>query len=318
MRWYNINGDFMKIFNSFSEIIGNTPLLKLNNFIDKYNLKANVFAKLEFMNPAGSIKDRAALKMIDEAENSGRIKPGYTLIEPTSGNTGIGIASVGVSRGYKVIITMPDTMSAERIKIMQAYGAEVILTEGKKGMSGAIAKAEELEKSLDNAVVMGQFVNPSNPDAHFSTTGPEIYGDTDGKVDILVSAIGTGGTITGIGKFLKSKNANIKIVGVEPKDSPVLSGGNAGPHKIQGIGAGFIPEILDTEVIDEIMTVSNEEAYNFGKDIAKTEGILVGISSGAALAAAAKIAEKSENIDKNIVVILPDTGMRYLSTEGYY
>ena len=308
----------MKIYNSFSEIIGNTPLLRLNNFKKAHSLGADVYAKLEFMNPAGSIKDRAALKMIDDAEKSGMIKSGYTLIEPTSGNTGIGIASVGVSRGYKVIITMPDTMSEERIKIMQAYGAEVFLTDGKKGMAGAIAKAEELEKTLDNAVVMGQFVNPSNPAAHFSTTGPEIYNDTDGKVDLLISAVGTGGTITGIGKYLKSKIANIKIIGVEPEASPVLSGGNAGPHKIQGIGAGFVPEILDTAIIDEIVTVSNDEAYSFGRDIAKIEGLLVGISSGAALAAAKKIASRPENFGKRIVVILPDTGMRYLSTEGYY
>ncbi|MBQ9770039.1 MAG: cysteine synthase A [Clostridia bacterium] len=308
----------MKIYNSFSEIIGNTPLLRLNNFKKAHSLEADVYAKLEFMNPAGSIKDRAALKMIDDAEKSGTIKLGYTLIEPTSGNTGIGIASVGVSRGYKVIITMPDTMSEERIKIMQAYGAEVVLTDGKKGMAGAIAKAEELEKTLDNAVVMGQFVNPSNPAAHLSTTGPEIYNDTDGKVDLLISAVGTGGTITGIGKYLKSKIANIKIIGVEPEASPVLSGGNAGPHKIQGIGAGFVPEILDTAIIDEIVTVSNEEAYSFGRDIAKIEGLLVGISSGAALAAAKKIASRPENFGKSIVVILPDTGMRYLSTEGYY
>ena len=308
----------MNYFNTISDIIGKTPLLKLNNFIEKYKLDANLFAKLEFMNPAGSVKDRAALQMINDAENSGRIKPGYTLIEPTSGNTGIGIAAVGVSRGYRVIITMPDTMSAERIKIMEAYGAEVILTCGKLGMSGAINKAEELEKSLDKAVVMGQFVNPSNPESHYVTTGPEIYNDTDGKIDILISAVGTGGTITGIGRFLKSKNNNIKIIGVEPKDSPVLSGGAAGPHKIQGIGAGFVPEILDTDLIDEIVTVSNDDAYSFGRDLAKTEGLLVGISSGAALAGAINIASRPENKGKNIVVILPDTGMRYLSTEGYF
>ncbi len=308
----------MKIFNSFSEIVGNTPLLRLNNFKNAHSLEADVYAKLEFMNPAGSIKDRAALKMIDDAEKRGTIKPGYTLIEPTSGNTGIGIAAVGITRGYKVIITMPDTMSAERIKIMQAYGAEVVLTDGKKGMAGAIAKANELEKNIDNAVVMGQFVNPSNPAAHFSTTGPEIYNDTDGKVDLLISAVGTGGTITGIGKYLKSKIANIKIIGVEPEASPVLSGGNAGPHKIQGIGAGFVPETLDTAIIDEIVTVSNEEAYSFGREIAKIEGLLVGISSGAALAAAKKVATRPENCGKNIVVILPDTGMRYLSTDGYF
>ena len=308
----------MNYFNTISDIIGKTPLLKLNNFIEKYKLEANLFAKLEFMNPAGSIKDRAALQMINDAESSGRIQPGYTLIEPTSGNTGIGIAAVGVSKGYRVIITMPDTMSAERIKIMEAYGAEVILTSGKLGMSGAIDKAVELEKSLDKAVVMGQFVNPSNPESHFVTTGPEIYNDTDGKIDILISAVGTGGTITGIGRFLKSKNNNIKIIGIEPKDSPVLSGGAAGPHKIQGIGAGFVPEILDTDLIDEIVTVSNDDAYSFGRDLAKTEGLLVGISSGAALAGAINIASRPENKGKNIVVILPDTGMRYLSTEGYF
>ena len=308
----------MNYFNTISDIIGKTPLLKLNNFIEKYKLEANLFAKLEFMNPAGSIKDRAALQMINDAESSGRIKPGYTLIEPTSGNTGIGIAAVGVSKGYRVIITMPDTMSAERIKIMEAYGAEVILTSGKLGMSGAIDKAVELEKSLDKAVVMGQFVNPSNPESHYVTTGPEIYNDTDGKIDILISAVGTGGTITGIGRFLKSKNNNIKIIGIEPKDSPVLSGGAAGPHKIQGIGAGFVPEILDTDLIDEIVTVSNDDAYSFGRDLAKTEGLLVGISSGAALAGAINIASRPENKGKNIVVILPDTGMRYLSTEGYF
>ena len=308
----------MNYFNTISDIIGKTPLLKLNNFIEKYKLEANLFAKLEFMNPAGSIKDRAALQMINDAESSGRIQPGYTLIEPTSGNTGIGIAAVGVSRGYRVIITMPDTMSAERIKIMEAYGAEVILTCGKLGMSGAIDKAVELEKSLDKAVVMGQFVNPSNPESHYVTTGPEIYNDTDGKIDILISAVGTGGTITGIGRFLKSKNNNIKIIGVEPKDSPVLSGGAAGPHKIQGIGAGVVPEILDTDLIDEIVTVSNDDAYGFGRDLAKTEGLLVGISSGAALAGAINIASRPDNKGKNIIVILPDTGMRYLSTEGYF
>lgn len=308
----------MNYFNTISDIIGKTPLLKLNNFIEKYKLEANLFAKLEFMNPAGSIKDRAALQMINDAESSGRIQPGYTLIEPTSGNTGIGIAAVGVSKGYRVIITMPDTMSAERIKIMEAYGAEVILTSGKLGMSGAIDKAVELEKSLDKAVVMGQFVNPSNPESHYVTTGPEIYNDTDGKIDILISAVGTGGTITGIGRFLKSKNNNIKIIGVEPKDSPVLSGGAAGPHKIQGIGAGFVPEILDTDLIDEIVTVSNDDAYSFGRDLAKTEGLLVGISSGAALAGAINIASRPDNKGKNIIVILPDTGMRYLSTEGYF
>lgn len=308
----------MNIYNSIEELVGNTPLLALNKFAKAQDINANIFAKLELFNPAGSIKDRIALKMIEDAENSGKITAGATLIEPTSGNTGIGIAAIGVSKGYKVIITMPDTMSAERIKLMQSYGAEVILTEGAKGMSGAIEKADEIAASIDNAVVMGQFVNPSNPAAHFETTGPEIWKDTDGTVNIVISAAGTGGTVTGIGKYLKSKNSKIKVVAVEPESSPVLSGGQAGPHKIQGIGAGFIPEILDTSVIDEVITVSNEDAYKFGRNIAKTEGILVGISSGAALAAAARVAKRSENQGKNIVVILPDTGSRYLSTPDYY
>ncbi len=308
----------MNIFNSVEELVGNTPLLALNKFAKAHNINANMFAKLELFNPAGSIKDRIALKMIEDAENSGKITAGATLIEPTSGNTGIGIAAIGVSKGYNVIITMPDTMSAERIKLMEAYGAKVILTDGAKGMSGAIAKADEIAACTDNAVVMGQFINPSNPAAHFETTGPEIWKDTDGTVDIVISAAGTGGTVTGVGKYLKSKNTKIKVVAVEPESSPVLSGGQAGPHKIQGIGAGFIPEILDTSVIDEVVTVSNEDAYEFGRNIAKTEGILVGISSGAALAAAEKVAKRSENQGKNIVVILPDTGSRYFSTPDYY
>ena len=308
----------MNIYKSITELIGNTPLLQINAFKNKYSLSANIFAKLEFLNPAGSIKDRAALKMIEDAEVDGKIKPGDTLIEPTSGNTGIGIAAIGVAKGYKVIIVMPDTMSEERIKIMSAYGAEVFLSDGKKGMTGAILKAQELSKEIKGSFIIGQFVNPSNPAAHFETTGPEIYNDLDGKVDIVVSAVGTGGTISGIGKYLKSKNKNIKIIGVEPADSPVLSGGTAGPHKIQGIGAGFIPEILDLGVIDEIIAVTNDEAYNFGREIAKLEGLLVGISSGAALAAAKSLAQRKENSGKNIVVILPDTGMRYLSTSEYY
>ncbi len=308
----------MKIFNSVTELVGNTPLLRLNAFEKNHGLDACVFAKLEYFNPAGSVKDRVALKMIADAEASGKIFPGSTLIEPTSGNTGIGIAAIGISKGYKVIIVMPDTMSVERIKIMKAYGAEVVLSDGKTGMSGAIARAEELANELENAVVMGQFVNPSNPDAHFCTTGPEIFNGTDGKVDIVISAVGTGGTITGIAKYLKPKKPEVKIIGVEPLTSPVLSGGTAGPHKIQGIGAGFVPEILETDLIDEVIKVSNEDAYSFGREISKTEGLLVGISSGAALAGVCELAKRPENKDKNIVVILPDTGMRYLSTEGYY
>lgn len=304
------------IYTSIDQLVGNTPLLELKRLSAETGSRAAILAKLEFFNPAGSVKDRVALKMIEDAEKSGRIKKGATLIEPTSGNTGIGIAAIGVSKGYKVIITMPDTMSAERIKLMQAYGAEVILTDGKLGMSGAIVKADELVKELPNAAIMGQFVNPSNPEAHFCTTGPEIWRDTEGKVDILVSAAGTGGTVTGTARYLKTQNPNIKIIAVEPADSPVLSGGKAGPHKIQGIGAGFVPEILDRSVIDEIITVSNEDAYKFGRLVASLEGILVGISSGAALCAAVKLAALEE--DKNIVVILPDTGSRYLSTPDYY
>ena len=306
------------IYTSLDQLVGNTPLLELKKFSADINGFANILAKLEFFNPAGSVKDRVALKMIEDAERSGRIHQGSTLIEPTSGNTGIGIAAIGVSKGYKVIITMPDTMSAERIKLMKAYGAEVVLTDGALGMSGAIAKADELACTIPDAVVMGQFINPSNPEAHFCTTGPEIWRDTEGKVDMLVSAAGTGGTVTGTAKYLKQQNPDIKIVAVEPEASPVISGGKAGPHKIQGIGAGFVPDILDKSVIDEIITVSNDEAYSFGSKIASLEGILVGISSGAALCAAAKLATLKENADKNIVVILPDTGSRYLSTPDYF
>ena len=306
------------IYTSIDQLVGNTPLLELKRLSAETGSRAAILAKLEFFNPAGSVKDRVALKMIEDAEKTGRIKKGATLIEPTSGNTGIGIAAIGVSKGYKVIITMPDTMSAERIKLMQAYGAEVVLTDGKLGMSGAIAKADELVKELPNAAIMGQFVNPSNPEAHFCTTGPEIWRDTEGKIDILVSAAGTGGTVTGTARYLKMQNPNIKIVAVEPADSPVLSGGKAAPHKIQGIGAGFVPEILDRSVIDEIITVSNEDAYKFGRQVASLEGILVGISSGAALCATVKLAALEENKNKNIVVILPDTGSRYLSTPDYY
>ncbi|MBE6782312.1 MAG: cysteine synthase A [Ruminococcaceae bacterium] len=306
------------IYRSVEELIGNTPLLLLSGIKNELGLKANIFAKLEFFNPAGSIKDRAALKMITDAEKSGLIKPGYTLIEPTSGNTGIGIAAIGVARGYKVKIVMPDTMSVERIKLIKAYGAEVVLTDGKDGMKGAINKAEELVKEDKNSIVMGQFTNPSNPLAHYETTGPEIWKDTSGKIDYLVSAIGTGGTITGTGSYLKEKNPNIKIIGVEPADSPVLSGGKAGPHKIQGIGAGFVPEILNLDIIDEVITVSNDEAYNFGRNIAVSDGVLVGISSGAALTAAVKLAKREDMTDKNIVVIFSDTGSRYLSTPDYF
>jgi cysteine synthase A len=306
------------IYNSIEELVGSTPLLKLNGFIREHSLNANIYAKLEYFNPAGSVKDRVALKMILDAENSGKIKPGSTLIEPTSGNTGIAIAAIGISRGYKVIITMPDTMSKERIKLIEAYGAQVVLTDGKDGMSGAIKKAEELATEIPCAMVMGQFVNISNPKAHFETTGPEIWSDTDGKIDIIISAVGTGGTLTGTAQYLKSKNTNIKVIAVEPANSAVLTGRQASSHKIQGIGAGFIPEILDKNLIDEIITVTDDEAYAYGRTVAKTDGLLVGISSGSVLAAARKIAKLPENQGKNIVVILPDTGSRYLSTDGYF
>lgn len=308
----------MKSYKTIENLVGNTPLIQLKNFASINNINATILAKLEFLNPAGSVKDRVALKMINDAEKSGKINNKSVLIEPTSGNTGIGIAAIGVSKGYKVIITMPSTMSAERIKIMQAYGAEVVLTDGSKGMAGAIEEAERLSNELPNAVIMGQFVNPSNPSAHYETTGPEIWNDTDGEIDILVCCIGTGGTITGTAKYLKEKNPNIKIVAVEPSASPVLSEGRSGSHKIQGIGAGFVPSILDIKFVDEIVKVSDEAAYNFGKEIAKTDGVLVGISSGAALAAATEISKRKENEKKNIVVIFPDTGMRYLSTENYF
>lgn len=308
----------MNIYHSIEELVGNTPLLRLIGFEEKYNLNAKVFAKLEFFNPAGSIKDRVALNMILKAEESGKLKKGATIIESTSGNTGIGLAMVGVSRGYRVIITMPDTMSKERIKLIETYGGEVVLTEGAKGMDGANKKAEELLKEIPNSVMAGQFINSDNPLAHYKTTGPEIYKDTDGLVDIFVSAVGTGGTITGTGKYLKEKIENVKIVGVEPLSSAILSGGEKGPHKIQGIGAGFIPKTLDTSILDEVIAVSDEDAYLFGKDVALTDGVLVGISSGAALAAAKVLAEKEDNKDKNIVVILPDSGSRYLSVSDYF
>lgn len=304
----------MRVFKSIDELVGGTPLLN----ISKFTGCSNVYAKLEFLNPAGSVKDRVALQMINDAVVSGKLVKGGTIIEPTSGNTGIGLAAIGVSKGFKVIITMPDTMSAERITLMKAYGAKVVLTDGKLGMKGAIEEAEKLSKQIKGSLVMGQFVSPSNPQAHYITTGPEIWADLDGKVDILISAVGTGGTITGTAKFLKEKNPDIKVIGVEPRNSAVLSGKSAGAHKIQGIGAGFVPEILDLSLIDEIIPVSDELSYKFGAELAKKEGILVGISSGAALAAAKLIAGRSENSNKNIVVILPDTGTRYLSTPNYF
>ena len=307
----------MKIYDSISELIGRTPLMRLNNIEKADGLSAKIVAKIEYLNPAGSVKDRAALEMINDAERSGRLKSGGTIIEPTSGNTGIGLAAIGASRGYRVIITMPDTMSKERQLLMTAYGAELVLTDGSLGMAGAIAKAEEIAKTIDGAIIAGQFSNPANADAHRKTTGPEIWEDTDGSVDIFVAGIGTGGTITGIGEYLKSKNPDIKIVGVEPADSPFLSEGRAGAHKLQGIGAGFIPEVLNTNIYDELITVTTDEAYAAGREIAACEGILVGISSGAALYAAKKIAALPENEGKTIVVLLPDTGDRYLSTEMF-
>lgn len=308
----------MRIFSSINSLVGNTPIVKLERFMKAYNLSSNVFAKLEFFNPGGSVKDRIALKMIETAEKNGEITDGATIIEPTSGNTGIGIAAVASAKGYNTIITIPDTMSVERIKIMEAFGAKIVLTEGSKGMMGAIEKAEELSHNIQNSVILGQFINPSNPMSHYETTGPEIWNDLDGNVDVFVSAVGTGGTISGVGKYLKEKNPKIEIVGVEPLSSPVLSGGEAASHKIQGIGAGFIPKTLDMDVVDEIITVSNEDAYRFGTEITRIEGILVGISSGAALAAAAEIAKREDYKNRNVVVILPDTGMRYLSTPDYY
>lgn len=303
-----------KIYKSADELIGNTPLLELTNIEKKLDLKANIIAKLEYFNPAGSVKDRIAKAMIEEAESRGKLAKDSVIIEPTSGNTGIGLAAVAAAKGYRIIIVMPETMSIERRQLMKAYGAELVLTEGAKGMKGAIAKAEEIEKEIPGSFIPGQFVNPVNPKTHFERTGPEIYSDTDGKVDIFVAGVGTGGTITGVGKYLKSHNKNIKVVAVEPESSAVLSTGVSGSHKIQGIGAGFVPEILDTDIYDEIITVSNEDAFNTGKLIGQTEGVLVGISSGAALFAAIKLAKRQENADKNIVVLLPDTGDRYLST----
>ena len=303
-----------KIFTSADQLIGHTPLMELTNIEKKHGLKAKLLAKLEYFNPAGSVKDRIAKAMIDDAETKGLLKPGSVIIEPTSGNTGIGLASVAAARGYRIIIVMPETMSIERRQIMKAYGAELVLTEGAKGMKGAIAKAEELSKEIPNSFIPGQFVNPANPKAHFETTGPEIFDDTDGKVDIFVAGVGTGGTVTGVGQYLKSRNPGVKVVAVEPKSSAVLSTGVAGPHKIQGIGAGFVPDVLDTKVYDEIIPVTNEDAFAAGKEIGRSEGVLVGISSGAALWAGIDLAKRPENAGKTIVVLLPDTGDRYLST----
>ena len=304
----------MKIYGSVAELVGNTPLLELKRFAEFNGARASILAKLEFFNPAGSVKDRVAKNIIDDAEKQGRLKPGSTIIEPTSGNTGIGLAAIAVSKGYRVIIVMPDSMSEERRNLIKAYGAELVLTEGKLGMTGAINRAEELLKEIPDSIIAGQFENPANPEAHFTSTGPEIWDDTDGKVDIFVAGVGTGGTISGTGKYLKSMNPNIKVVAVEPTDSPLLSKGVSGPHGLQGIGANFVPETLDTDIYDEIITVSTEEAFAAAKTLAKSEGVLVGISSGAALYAAKEIALRPENDGKRIVVLLADTGDRYLST----
>ena len=303
-----------KVYNSVTELIGKTPLIELKNIEKKNSLNATVVAKLEYFNPAGSVKDRIAKAMIEDAEAKGILKEGATIIEPTSGNTGIGLASVATAKGYRTILTMPETMSIERRNLLKAYGAEIVLTDGSKGMSGAIAKADELKNEIDGAVILGQFVNPANPETHFKTTGPEIWEDTDGKVDIFVAGAGTGGTLSGTGKYLKSQNPDVKVVAVEPETSPVLSEGHGGPHKIQGIGAGFVPETLDTQIYDEIVKVPNESAFETANSIAKTEGILVGISSGASLWAALQLAHRPENAGKTIVAIFPDTGERYLST----
>lgn len=304
-----------QIKESAAELIGGTPILKLNNYSKKAGVTgATILAKLEYLNPAGSVKDRIALAMIEDAEKSGLLKPGATIIEPTSGNTGIGLASVAAAKGYRAILTLPDTMSVERRNLLKAYGAELVLTEGAKGMKGAIAKAEELKESIEGAVILGQFVNPANPKVHRETTGPEIWEQTDGKVDIFVAGVGTGGTVTGVGEYLKSKNPDIKVVAVEPATSPVLSKGTAGAHKIQGIGAGFVPDVLNTKVYDEVIAIENEDAFAEGKRFAVSEGVLVGISSGAALKAATILAAREENKGKNIVVLLPDSGDRYLST----
>lgn len=305
----------MAVYNNVTELIGKTPILKLNNFSKSEGVAANIFAKLEYFNPAGSVKDRIANAMISDAEAKGELKPGATIIEPTSGNTGIGLASVGTAKGYKVILTMPETMSVERRNLVKAYGAEVVLTEGAKGMKGAIEKANELKEQTPGSVILGQFVNPANPKAHYETTGPEIWADTEGKVDAFIAGVGTGGTLSGVGKYLKEQNPDVKIFAVEPETSPVLSEGHGGSHKIQGIGAGFVPDTLNTSVYDEVIPVPNEAAFETGNKIAKTEGILVGISSGAAVWAAEQLAKRDEFKGKNIVVLLPDTGDRYLSTD---
>lgn len=304
----------MKIYENITDLIGNTPLLKLKNTEREYNLSANLIAKLEYFNPAGSVKDRIAKAMIEDAEEKGLIKNGATIIEPTSGNTGIGLAAIAASKGYKIILTMPDTMSIERRNLLKAYGAELVLTDGAKGMKGAIEKAEELHKEIENSIIPGQFVNPANPQMHIKTTGPEIWNDTDGKVDIFVAGVGTGGTISGVGEYLKSKNPTIKVVAVEPASSPVLSEGKAGAHKIQGIGAGFVPKTLNTNIYDEIITIKNEDAFETSRFLAKKEAVLVGISAGAAVWAGIQLAKREENKNKNIVILLPDTGERYLSS----
>ncbi len=303
-----------KVYRSLTDLIGKTPLLELSNYAKRHDLKATVIGKLEYFNPAGSVKDRIAKAMVEDAEKKGVLKPGSVIIEPTSGNTGIGLASVAAARGYRIILTMPETMSVERRNLLKAYGAELVLTEGAKGMGGAIAKANELAQEIENSFVPGQFDNPANPAIHRATTGPEIFEDTDGKVDIFVAGVGTGGTLTGVGEYLKSKNPSIKVVAVEPNDSPVLSEGRSGSHKIQGIGAGFVPQVLNTGIYDEIIRVKNEDAFAAGRELSRAEGLLIGISSGAAVWAATELAKRPENAGKTIVVILPDTGERYLST----